>query len=82
MALGDGILGNVILGDTGSGGGVSSTDAALVFFSMSQLASGFILTAPEVAFLTTMTELGFILTRPEVAFSIEELQSGFTMTRP
>ena len=61
MALGDGILGNVILGDTGGGGGIASLDAALLFFSIAKTSANFILQAPNVTF--TRQELGTSFTK-------------------
>jgi hypothetical protein len=82
MALGDGILGNVILGDTGGGGGIASLDAALLFFSIAKTSANFILQSPEVIFSKSITALGFTLTAPNVTFTMAELKTGAMITHP
>ena len=64
MALGDGILGNVILGDTVGGGGIASLDAALLFFSIAKTSLGFTLTAPNVTFTMAELKTGAMITHP------------------
>jgi hypothetical protein len=77
MALGDGILGNVILGDTGSGG-VASLDALLLFFSMGKISVGLILGTINVLFANSFVTVSFILGSPSVNFTIQEVTAGFT----
>ena len=60
MALGDGILGNVILGDTGSAV-AASLDALLLFFAMLKTNTTYMLQAPNVTF--TIQELGTSFTK-------------------
>jgi hypothetical protein len=77
MALGDGILGNVILGDTGSAV-AASLDALLLFFAMLKTNTTYMLQAPNLVLAKSLTSTSMILQAPNVTFTIQELGTSFT----